>query len=132
MSEPADTPGLRTFTYAHADDLRAVRAFVAACATASGLRPERAEKLTLAISELTTNTLQHTDGGGRVQVWVDDGQFVCEVTDATPADALRLGTRMPPADAIRGRGLAIVMQVSDLVEVLPAADGTRIQVKFNL
>jgi serine/threonine-protein kinase RsbW len=132
MNEPAGTPEPRTIAYAHPDDLRAVRAFVATCATASGLRPERAEMLTLAISELTTNTLQHTNGGGRVQVWVDDGQLVCEVVDAAPADALRFAIPMPPADAVRGRGLAIVTQICDAVEVLRASDETRIRVKFSL
>src|SRR5690349_5140003 len=108
MSEPAGTSAPQTLAYAYADDLGAVRAFVAGCAQAAGLPPERAEMLTLAISELTTNTLQHTTGGGRVQVWVHDGQLVCEVADAAPANSLHFGNRMPPADAIRGRGLAIV------------------------
>jgi len=132
MTEPTDTPGPRTFTYAHANDLSAVRAFVTAGATASGLAPERAEMLTLAVSELATNTLQHTDGGGRIQLWVDDGQLVCEVADAAPAHSLRFANQMPAADAVGGRGLAIVKLVCDVVEVLSAANGTSVRLSFRL
>jgi serine/threonine-protein kinase RsbW len=109
-----------------------VRAFVADRATARGLPAERVELLTLAISELVTNTLQHTGGGGRVQVLRDGGQVVCNVIDSAPATAFRLGRGMPAAEAMRGRGLAIVEQICDTVAVFPAAEGTRVEVRLSL
>src|SRR4051812_28525441 len=102
-------------SYAEAGDLKAVRAFVAGRASALG-RPEgRVGLFTLAISELATNTLQHTAGGGRVRVWADGDQLVCDVVDGGSLRWFRAG--MPAADAVRGRGLAIVERVSDVVEV---------------
>jgi serine/threonine-protein kinase RsbW len=118
-----------TITYADAGDIGAVRAFVSARAAALGLRPERVELLALAVSELVTNTLQHTRGGGHVRLWTAGGQLVADVVDNAPA-----GTRaeqrsaMPPAEAIRGRGLAIVEQICDAVELSAA----RVRVRFTL
>lgn len=132
MTELTGIPAQETISYARAGDLSAVRAFVAARAAALGLSPDRVESLILAVSELATNTLQHTSGGGRVRVWADDGQLVCDVVDGGRADALQLGRTMPPADAVRGRGLTIVEQVCDIVEVSAASEGTRVRVRLNL
>jgi anti-sigma regulatory factor (Ser/Thr protein kinase) len=118
-----------TIAYAGADDIGTVRAFVSARAAALGLRPDRVELLALAISELVTNTLQHTRGGGHVRLWTAEGQLVADVVDSAPT-----GTRaeqwraMPPAEAIRGRGLAIVEQICDAVELSAA----RVRVRFTL
>ncbi|MEK8105703.1 hypothetical protein NKG94_12165 [Micromonospora sp. M12] len=39
------------------------------------------ELLTLAVSELATNTLQHTTGGGWVRLWAEPGQLFCDIVD---------------------------------------------------
>ena len=118
-----------TISYTGADDIGTVRAFVTARAAALGLRPERVELLALPISELVTNTLQHTRGGGLVRLWTADGQLVADVVDTAPAGvrAEQPGS-MPPADAIRGRGLAIVEQICDAVELSAA----NVRVRFTL
>jgi anti-sigma regulatory factor (Ser/Thr protein kinase) len=85
--------------------------------------------LTLAVSELTTNTLQHTTGGGRVRVWAEDGQLVCDVVDGGPP---RSFGAMPPADSVRGRGLAIVDRVADEVSTSTGPDGTLVRIKMAL
>jgi anti-sigma regulatory factor (Ser/Thr protein kinase) len=132
MAERSPSPQPDRISYVRADDLAAVRAFVAARATAEGLPPQRVALLTLAISELATNTLQHTDGGGQVQVLVQDGQLVYNVTDTAPTDSLPQRRGMPTPAAIRGRGLAIVEHICDVVDVAPAAEGTRVQIRLNL
>lgn len=122
--------GPDAMSYAEAGDLRAVRAFVAARASAAGLPAERVDLLTVAISELATNTLQHTSGGGRVRLWVDGHQLVCDVVDG---GSLRsFGRVMPAADALRGRGLAIVERVCDAVAVSTVPDGTLVRVRLDL
>jgi anti-sigma regulatory factor (Ser/Thr protein kinase) len=129
MPEPTDVVA-DAMSYAEAGDLRAVREFVANRAAAAGLPPERVDLLTLAISELATNTLQHTGGGGRVSLWVDGGQLVCDVVDG---GSLRsFGRAMPASDALRGRGLAIVERVCDAVDVATVADGTLVRVRLGL
>jgi anti-sigma regulatory factor (Ser/Thr protein kinase) len=65
-------------------DLSEVRRFVRRAALAHGLDDARVERLILAVSELATNTLQHTSNGGQVRVWADGDSVLCEVIDAGP------------------------------------------------
>ncbi|MCF0095024.1 ATP-binding protein [Micromonospora sp. MH99] len=126
------SPALRTDTMAYevANDLRALRAFVCAGAVARGLPADRVELLALAVSELATNTLQHTSDGGRVRLWAEGDQLFCDVVDRGPARAF--GRVMPAADAVRGRGLAIVEQICDEVAVLTASEGTVVRIRLAL
>jgi serine/threonine-protein kinase RsbW len=117
-------------SYAEPGDLARVREFVRVRATVLGLPEQRAELLTLAVSELATNTLQHTAGGGVVRLWASDGRIICEVIDGGPIRTF--GRRMPAADALRGRGLAIVERVCDDVDVGTADGGTRVRLALDL
>jgi serine/threonine-protein kinase RsbW len=131
----ADTPGgsvrpaYDSMTYARVTDLAAVRGFVRSFALALGLPAIRIDMLALAVNELTTNTLQHTSGGGRVRVWAEAGQLVCEVSG--PGRVPPFG-QMPPPDSVRGRGLAIVARIADEVTTVPVADGTAVRIRMNL
>jgi anti-sigma regulatory factor (Ser/Thr protein kinase) len=115
--------------YGAADDLSAVRAFVRSRAVALGLPARRVEMLALAVSELATNTLQYTTGGGRVRVWAESGQLYCDVVDGGP---MRSIGDMPPASAMSGRGLAIVHRVADDVGMIPEPGGTLVRVRMAL
>jgi anti-sigma regulatory factor (Ser/Thr protein kinase) len=125
--QPIDIDGM---SYTEPDDLRVVRTFVAERARALGLPPARIDMLTLAVSELTTNTLQHTGGGGHIRVWADDGQLVCDVVDG--GGPRPFGRTMPSAEAIRGRGLAIVERVCDAVYTVAVPGGTLVRICLNL
>ncbi|GIH02541.1 hypothetical protein Rhe02_06080 [Rhizocola hellebori] len=114
-------------TYHHADDLHDLRLWAQECALRAGLSSERAVLLMLAVSELASNTLQHTSGGGLVEVRAESGGVVCEVTDDGPAGA-RVPATMPPPTAVGGRGLAIVEQVCDDVSI--RAEGRRTVVRL--
>lgn len=120
--------------YAVATDLSALRAFVAARAIALGLAEDRAELLVLAVSELATNTLQHTGAGGEVMLSADRRRLTCDVVDGTPdrRSSPALGRAMPPAAALRGRGLAIVEHVCDDVETSVTAGSTRVRIHLDL
>ncbi|MDY7084435.1 MAG: ATP-binding protein [Actinomycetota bacterium] len=117
-------------SYTQPGDLAKVREFVRSHATGLGLPEERAELLTLAVSELATNTLQHTAGGGSVRLWSVNGRVLCDVIDSGPIR--RLGHAMPAANAPRGRGLAIVERVCDEVGVETAGDNTRVRLALDL
>ena len=123
MSTPATRPA--EATYDSPADLATVREFVRAEATALGLSRLRADLLAVAVSELATNTLQHTAGDGRVRVWPADDRLYCEVIDQ--GTARTFGRVMPAADAVRGRGLAIVERSCDEIEVSAEADGTHVR-----
>lgn len=117
-------------SYAVAGDLAAVRAFVNSRASTLGLPEHRTELLILAVSELATNTLQHTTGGGRVRVWAEPGRLVCEVADR--GGPRPFGRHMPPPEAIRGRGLAIVERVCDGVRTVAGPEGILVRVWLTL
>ncbi|GIE94572.1 ATP-binding protein [Paractinoplanes rishiriensis] len=117
---PAEIP------YAKPADLAVVREFVRTEAESLGLPRLRADLLTVAVSELATNTLQHTDGGGVVRIWAEPGRVCCEVVDhgASPG----FGRDMPSANEVRGRGLAIVERICDEVgtDIGPAGTSVRL------
>lgn len=117
-------------SYEVPDDLRRVRAFVTQRALALGLPEARVEVLTLAVSELTTNTLQHTTGGGHIRVWAEAGRLVCDVVDR--GTDRPFGRDMPSAEAVRGRGLAIVERVCDAVHTAAVPGGTLVRICLNL
>lgn len=132
MPEPSATsaaPAPETLSYAAAADLAGVRAFVRSCASTLGLPDSRAELLALAVNELATNTIQHTDRGGTVRVWANPGQVVCDVVDT---GARRPFGSMPAPDSERGRGLAIVERIVDDIATSAVSGGTQVRIWMNL
>jgi len=117
-------------SYSRPADLAEVRAFVRASANDLGLPERRADLLTLAVSELATNTLQHTAGGGRVRLRAEPGRILCDVIDQGPLRVL--GRTMPAAQEVRGRGLAIVERICDEVGVESENGSTRVRLTFLL
>jgi anti-sigma regulatory factor (Ser/Thr protein kinase) len=99
-------------------------------ALALGMSEARTELLMLAVNELATNTVQHTTGGGSIRVWTDAGQIVCDIVDQGPPRTLQ--RPMPPADAVRGRGLAIVERICDQVDMVSGPDGTTVRLRLHL
>jgi anti-sigma regulatory factor (Ser/Thr protein kinase) len=117
-------------SYDEPGDLAGVRAFVRARAGDLGLPASRADLLSLAVSELATNTLQHTAGGGLVRLLVEPGRVLCDVIDQGPLRTF--GRAMPAADAVRGRGLAIVERICDDVGIAAVDGATRVRLMFRL
>jgi anti-sigma regulatory factor (Ser/Thr protein kinase) len=118
-----------TFRYDTEQDLRAVRRFVRAGALALGLPRAQIDPLVLAVSELASNTLRHTTGGGQVRIWADEQHVVCEVADS--GQYRPLGRPMPPSDAVSGRGLAIVERICDDVSTSTGPSGTWVRLRFR-
>jgi anti-sigma regulatory factor (Ser/Thr protein kinase) len=110
------------------DDIPATRRTVAAWARSCGLAEERVEVLALVASELATNSVRHGGGTGTVAMWLDKGAAVVQFTDAgTVLDPLT-GRFSPPLDSVGGRGLYLVNQLCDLVQVRSSARGTTVRV----
>jgi serine/threonine-protein kinase RsbW len=130
MAEHPSAAKAASMAYRLVSDLAAVRAFVTERAVALGLPPARADLLTLAVNELATNTLQYTRGGGQVRLWAESGQVVCDVEDQGPLRSFDAG--MPPAEAVRGRGLAIVEMVCDHVAAFASTRGTIVRMRLGV
>jgi anti-sigma regulatory factor (Ser/Thr protein kinase) len=110
------------------EDLAQVRALIGRHAASAGLRGTRAADLVVAVNELATNTITHAGSPGLLRVWSLPGRIVCQVEDPGHIDDPLAGRRPPQPEAACGRGLWIVNQVCDLVEVRTGSSGTNVRV----
>ncbi len=109
-------------------DLPGLRSRVFAAAGTAGLGAERSAELALTLTEATTNSVRHGGGSGVLRVWEQDGALVCEVRDDGRLEDPLAGRRQPPPDAEGGRGLWLVHQLGDLVQVRSGEQGTVVRV----
>jgi anti-sigma regulatory factor (Ser/Thr protein kinase) len=111
-----------------AGDVPATRRTVAQYAGSCGLPPDRVEVLELAASELATNSVRHGGGTGTVAMWLEPGAVVVEFSDGGRIHDPLVGRRTPSLDQEGGRGLYLVHQLCDLVQIRSSGDGTTIRV----
>lgn len=78
-----------------------------------GLRDE----LALIVSELISNAIRHGDGSGTLHVWRADGHVVCQTRNPGVLTDPLVGRLRPAAEQPDGRGLWIINQLCDLVEI---------------
>jgi anti-sigma regulatory factor (Ser/Thr protein kinase) len=137
-SDNGATPSLdQTFCE---DSLYSLRNAVAAHGTALGLSAPRVADLVLLAHELASNAVRH--GGAtpadpaRLRLWstATPPAVICEVTDNGPGlvDPDHAGTEPVAVTAGDGRGLWIVRQVADTVDIAAGPAGTRITATFLL
>jgi anti-sigma regulatory factor (Ser/Thr protein kinase) len=131
--QPLPPPPARAQILRYRDDLSSLRRLVASCAHAVGLPPRRAEDLLIAVSELAANTFAHTAGPGTLTVWATGSRITCQIHDTGHITDPLAGQRRPdPAADGRGRGLWLVHQLCDLVQVRTGPAGTIIRVHMPL
>jgi anti-sigma regulatory factor (Ser/Thr protein kinase) len=114
-----------------AGQLGAVRRFVADHAVRLGLSEIQAGDLVLAVNELVTNSLCHADGRGSLRLWAEGTSIVCEVRDHGRIDEALIGRVAPPMDSDGGRGVWLVNQLCDLVQVRSSEAGTVVRVHIS-
>lgn len=123
LAVPAGISGL-----SYRNDLRPVRALVAAAADRAGLSGSRRTDLVIAASEVAANTLKHTRSGGLVRVWVTGDEILCQFDDSGHIEDPLAGYARTARDEPGGHGLWLVNQVCDLAEIrTTAALGTTIR-----
>jgi anti-sigma regulatory factor (Ser/Thr protein kinase) len=123
-------PPSRADALPYAAALRPVREFVAGHAERSGLDPDRAADLVLAVAEVAANTLRYASGAGTVHIWEAGGEIICQVTDEGRIRDPLVGRKRPPE--VTGFGLWVVHQVCDLVELRSGRSGTAIRMHMRL
>lgn len=112
------------------DSLGELRRFITRRGAGFGVSPERAQDMMLAVHELAANTVRHSgQPAGTVAIWraPDTGAIVCEVADEGRIDDPLAGRREPSSRALDGRGLWLVNQICDLVELHSGPAGTTIR-----
>ncbi len=112
--------------------LRALRESVRARAVASGLGHQRARDLVLAVLEVSSNSIMHGGGRGTVLSWETATSIVFEVHDGGHIDDPLVGRCLPPADQVDGRGLWLVNELCDLVQLRSSPAGTAVRLHMDL
>jgi anti-sigma regulatory factor (Ser/Thr protein kinase) len=110
---------------------REVRAFAEQAARSLRLAPEGVENVVFAAGELTANSVIHGGGGGRITAWAEADSVVLEVRDAGIVDNPLVGRLRPHVDESRGRGLWLVNQLCDLVQIRSGPRGTAVRVHVS-
>jgi anti-sigma regulatory factor (Ser/Thr protein kinase) len=121
-----------THTVTELAELGAARSFAARYAYWLGVPSDRVADLRLIVTELATNSLEHTGGACRLALWPRDGHLICQASDSGRLDDPLAGRRPPDADAADGRGLFLVNAVADLVRTHATPTGTTIQAYLRL
>lgn len=126
LPEPPTTPVVRRI--GDGATLKALRDLVVHAATVTGVDAERATDLGLAVHELAVNTITHGGGSGQLRLWRARDALVCEVSDEGVVHDALAGRHQPEQDAPRGRGLWMVNQLCDLVQLRSGSRGTQVRI----
>lgn len=110
--------------------LAALRRLVAEHASTCGLTEARVRDLVLAVHEVIVNAVQH-DERASLRLWREDDVAVCEVQNAAALQDPMAGRRYPGHAALSGRGLWLVNQLCDLVQVRSFENGTAVRLRVR-
>lgn len=115
--------------------LAEVREFAERWAGATALAPARRGDLVLAVSEAAANSLSHGGGKGTLRLWTTAGaraEVVVEIRDGGRLADPLAGRRRPSlASANGGRGLWMIHQLCDLVEVRATDSGFTLRLHMS-
>lgn len=87
--------------------------------------------LLVAVTEVAGNSLMHGGGAGTVRVWNTDTGVVCEVRDRGWIRQPLVGRARPTFDQENGRGLWMVNQLCDLVQLRSSPAGTVVRLHMG-
>lgn len=113
-----------------AGSLARLRSALREAAVDAGLGLQRVDDLEVAVTELVSNSVRHGGGSGRLAWWREDGRFYCDVRDHGRLDDPLAGRRRPQPTLESGRGLWLVHQLCDLVQIRATSDGLEIRVQI--
>ena len=139
--EPLDVHGGSTWPQSEAiepisehffdGDLHALRVAVADDPLLDGLSRAKRSDLVFVVHEAATNAIKHGDGRCRARIWREYDAIVSEVETPTQITDPLAGCVRPPADALHGRGLWLINQLCDLVELRSGDAGTTVRMHLH-
>jgi anti-sigma regulatory factor (Ser/Thr protein kinase) len=113
-------------------DLYPLRQLVAASDATAGLTPERTADFVFAINEAAENVIKHGRWHGTVRLWRDGVSVVGEVCGGGCITDPFAGRYRPPADALSGRGLWLINQLCDLVQLRSTDQATTVRIHMQV
>lgn len=125
LPEPDVPQGRMTFDR---HDLSAVRLVVESLAQSVDLPPLTVNDLMLAVHEIASNSVIHGGGAGVLRWWVDSESVVFETRDLGLISDPMVGRVAPSPAGEGGRGLWLVNQLCELVQVRSGGWGTSVRI----
>lgn len=111
--------------------LQVLRRLVAEHGYRCGLDDTRTGDLVLAVDEIVVNAAKHGGGRGVLRLWREDARAVCEVRDNGRLEDAMVGRVQPENIGTGGRGMWLVNQLCDLVQVRSGKSGTVVRVHIG-
>lgn len=111
----------------------ALRASLTRYAHEHGIDGRQLGEIALATSEVAANAVRHGGGPRRAVVWTEDGELVCQITDAGDGigDPLA-GWIRPETGSTGGWGLPIARYLADVVEIDRCETGATVTLFFTI
>jgi len=111
--------------------LQGLRAHVWREAKLAGFDDIQTAELVTAVNELASNSLRHAGGRGELRTWHTTDALMCEISDDGRIDEPLAGRRRPGVHDCSGRGLWMVNQLCELVQVRSTPTGTTVRLHFR-
>jgi anti-sigma regulatory factor (Ser/Thr protein kinase) len=109
--------------------LPTLRERVRRAAAEAGIGGRRAADLVTAASELAANSVAHGGGTGTMYVWREGAELLIDFEDRGTINEPLVGCLHPTIDQLSGRGLWLVNQLCDLVQIRSGALGTTVRLQ---
>jgi anti-sigma regulatory factor (Ser/Thr protein kinase) len=118
------TPDHAAHIHFDVHSLHDTRERVSEIALHSGVTEDSAVAIVLAVNELTSNSIRYGGGSGSLTIWCEEDAFICEVRDGGTITDPLVGCIRPSPYQERGRGLWMVNQICDHVQLHSSPAGT--------
>jgi anti-sigma regulatory factor (Ser/Thr protein kinase) len=128
---PQEPPPAVASEYPFDGSLIDLRHAVAEDPALEALSDERRFDLVFAVNEAATNAVQHGDQDLTTRIWHDGHGVVSEVSSDAALDDLWAFRHRPEPEATSGRGLWLINQLCDLVELRSGQSGTTVRMHVS-
>ena len=125
LAHPAGEVTEMRFTAA---ELSALRQLLSAWALSQRLGSQPVEDLVLAVNELATNSVRYGGGHGTMLLWREQDTLLCEIRDRGYIEDPLIGRTRPAPEDPSGRGIWLVHQLCDLVQISSSPGATAVRV----
>jgi anti-sigma regulatory factor (Ser/Thr protein kinase) len=130
FAQKLPAPAGRVLEHSFASEqLGMLRRVLSAWAGEQRLAAAPTEELVLAVNELATNSIRYGGGRGKLLLWRERDALVCEIQDDGHIEDPLIGRSPPAPNQHTGRGLWLVHQLCDLVQIHSSPAGTAVRVR---
>lgn len=128
---PLDDPAGPVSEHPLDGSLMELRRAIADDPALGSLSAERRSDLVFAINEAASNAVKHGNTTCVTRIWHEGDEVVTEVSSGSGIGDVMAGRRRPAVDALEGRGLWLINQICDLVELRSGTSGTTLRMHIR-